>query len=275
MNALHNNIGFIGAGNMATALISGLIKAGYDYSRIYASSPEKDHLRKLEEEFSVNVTEYNKEVFLASSTIVLAVKPNVVINVLEESSEIISENEDLIVSIVAGLEIKSIQAIIGPDKKIIRAMPNTPASLGMSASALTHNNLVDEKDKKEAEKIFSSVGITCWLEEKFFDLYTALIGSGPAYIFYLIEALQESAQKIELSDNLIKNLIIQMIKGSASLAERSEDSPSKLRERVTSPGGVTERALEILNERKVKQHLVEAILEGASRSKNLGKRENG
>ena len=112
-------------------------------------------------------------------------------------------------------------------------MPNTPASLGMSASALTHNNLVDEKDKKEAEKIFSSVGITCWLEEKFFDLYTALIGSGPAYIFYLIEALQESAQKIELSDNLIKNLIIQMIKGSASLAKRSEDSPSKLRERVT------------------------------------------
>ena len=275
MNAVHKNIGFIGAGNMATALISGLIKAGYDCSRIYASSPEKDHLRKLEVEFSVNVTEYNKEVFLASSTIVLAVKPNVVINVLEESSEIISEKEDLIVSIVAGLEIKSIQAIIGPDKKIIRAMPNTPASLGMSASALTHNNLVDEKDKKEAEKIFSSVGITCWLEEKFFDLYTALIGSGPAYIFYLIEALQESAQKIELSDNLIKNLIIQMIKGSASLAERSEDSPSKLRERVTSPGGVTERALEILNERKVKQHLVEAILEGASRSKNLGKRENG
>ena len=274
MNALHNNIGFIGAGNMATALISGLIKAGYDCSRIYASSPEKDHLRKLEEEFSVNVTVYNKEVFLASSTIVLAVKPNVVINVLEESSEIISEKEDLIVSIVAGLEIKSIQAIIGPDKKIIRAMPNTPASLGMSASALTHNNLVDEKDKKEAEKILTSVGITCWLEEKFFDLYTALIGSGPAYIFYLIEALQESAQKIELSDNLIKNLIIQMIKGSASLAERSEDSPSKLREKVTSPGGVTERALEILNERKVKQHLVEAILEGASRSKNLGKREN-
>ena len=176
---------------------------------------------------------------------------------------------------MAGLEIKSIQAMIGPERKIIRAMPNTPASLGMGASAFTHNNLINEKDEKEAEKIFDSVGITCWLEEKFFDLFTALFGSGPAYVFYLIEALQESAQKIELPDNLIKNLIIQMIKGSASLAERSEDSPSELREKVTSPGGVTERALEILNERKVKQHLVEAILEGASRSKHLGGRESG
>jgi len=274
MNAVQK-IGFIGAGNMATALISGLIKAGYDHSSIYASSPEKDHLKKLKKEFSVNVTEYNKEVFLASSIIVLAVKPNVIVNVLEEFSEIISDNECLIISIVAGLEIKSIQAMIGPEKKIIRAMPNTPASLGMGVSALTHNNLINEKDEKEAEKIFDSVGITCWLEEKFFDLFTALFGSGPAYVFYLIEALQESAQKIELPDNLIKNLIIQMIKGSASLAERSEDSPSELREKVTSPGGVTERALEILNERKVKQHLVEAILEGASRSKHLGGRESG
>ena len=94
MNAVQK-IGFIGAGNMATALISGLIKAGYDHSSIYASSPEKDHLKKLKKEFSVNVTEYNKEVFLASSIIVLAVKPNVIVNVLEEFSEIISDNECL------------------------------------------------------------------------------------------------------------------------------------------------------------------------------------
>lgn len=275
MSTGSRNIGFIGAGNMATALISGLIKAGYDNSRIYASSPEEDHLKKLKKEFSVNVSKQNEEVFLAASTIVLAVKPNVIINVLEESSESISKSESLIISIVAGLNIRSIEAKIGPDTKLIRAMPNTPASLGMGVSALAHNHLVGKDDKEMAEEIFDSVGITCWLEEKFFDLYTALISSGPAYIFYIIEALQESAQKLELSDSLAKKLILEMIKGSASLAEKSKDSPSRLREKVTSPGGVTEKALEILTERKVKQHIVEAILAGASRSKDLGGKENG
>ena len=151
-------------------------------------------------------------------------------------------------------------------------MPNTPASLRKGVTALTKNNLIDSEDKKKAEKIFGAVGVTCWLKEDSFDLFTALISSGPAYIFYLIEAFQGAAKELNLEENLTKKLIVEMIKGSATLAGESEDNPSLLREKVTSPGGVTEKALEILNEKRVNQHFVEAILEGASKSKSLGEK---
>ena len=150
-------------------------------------------------------------------------------------------------------------------------MPNTPASLGLGVSALTCNDQIKEEDKRVANSIFDSVGVTCWLEESSFDLYTALIGSGPAYIFYLIEALQEAAQGLNLEDNVAKELVVEMIKGSATLAGVSQDSPSLLREKVTSPGGVTEKALEVLNEKHVSRSIIEAILEATSKSKSLGR----
>ena len=201
---------------------------------------------------------------------VLAVKPNVINSVLKESKFSINKNNNLLISIVAGCTINSIQAEVGKEVKIIRAMPNTPASIGMGVSALTNNHLVTLEDKVRAENIFNSVGISCWLKETSFDLYTALIGSGPAYVFYLIEALQLSAEKLGLDKDLSKTLIIEMITGSAILAKESKLSPSSLRKKVTSPGGVTEKALQILNENKVDKSLIKAILEGENKSKALG-----
>ena len=270
MKSKRTNIGFIGAGNMASALIAGLIGDGFNNSHIFASSPEDDHLERLNKEFLVNVTPKNKEVFDSCLTVVLAVKPNVINSVLKESKFSIDKNNNLLISIVAGCTIDSIEAEVGKKIKIIRAMPNTPASIGMGVSALTNNHLVTLKDKTRAENIFNSVGISCWLKEASFDLYTALIGSGPAYVFYLIEALQLSAEKLGLDKDLSKTLIIEMITGSAVLAKESKLSPSSLRKKVTSPGGVTEKALQILNENKVDKSLIKAILEGENKSKALG-----
>ena len=270
MKSKRTNIGFIGAGNMASALIAGLIGDGFNNSHIFASSPEDDHLVRLNKEFLVNVTPKNKEVFDSCLTVVLAVKPNVINSVLKESKFSIDKNNNLLISIVAGCTIDSIEAEVGKKIKIIRAMPNTPASIGMGVSALTNNHLVTLKDKTRAENIFNSVGISCWLKETSFDLYTALIGSGPAYVFYLIEALQLSAEKLGLDKDLSKTLIIEMITGSAVLAKESKLSPSSLRKKVTSPGGVTEKALQILNENKVDKSLIKAILEGENKSKALG-----
>ena len=270
MKVKEENIGFIGAGNMAGALISGLVNEGYKNSKIFASSPEEEHLEKLSREFSVNVTMKNEDIVEFAPTVVLAIKPNVAITVLKELTESIRRKNTLIVSIVAGLTIDSIEAKVGTETKIIRAMPNTPASVGMGVSALTKNLLANREDQFKAESIFNSVGISCWLKETYFDLYTALIGSGPAYIFYFIEALQDSVKKFDLDDDLSKKLIIEMMKGSTALAGVSKDPPSLLREKVTSPGGVTETALGILKKNNVKQSIVEAILEGTKRSKVLG-----
>ena len=226
MKPIEKNIGFIGAGNMATAIISGLLKDGYKNSQIYASCPEDDHLNKLSSDFAVNVSKKNEDVLSSVSTLVLAVKPNVVETVLEELSSLLSEKKPLLISIVAGFQISSVESKLNCKIKIIRAMPNTPASLGLGVSALTSNDQIKEEDKRVANSIFDSVGVSCWLEESSFDLFTALIGSGPAYIFYLIEALQEAAQGLNLEDNVAKELVVEMIKGSATLAGVSQDSPS-------------------------------------------------
>ena len=272
MNTVTNNIGFIGAGNMATALISGLIESGFENKKIFSSSPEESHLKKLREDFSINVSSKNQVVFQSASTVVFAVKPNVINEVIKEMSGLLLELKPLLISIVAGFQISEIEKEIGSRHKIIRAMPNTPASVGMGVTALTSNDLIVSEDKKKAEAIFGAVGTTCWLAEESFDLFTSLISSGPAYIFYLIEAFIEAAKDLGLKENLTKKLIVEMIKGSATLAGESEDTPSVLRKKVTSPGGVTERALEILKEKKVNEHFIEAILQGAFRSKSLGKK---
>jgi len=240
-----SNIGFIGAGNMATAIISGLIRNKFNNSHVFVSSPEEDHLEKLKGNFSVNVSKDNREVVNSVSTLVLAVKPNVVEAVLDELSTEIPKNDPLLISIVAGYKIASIEDKLDSKLKIVRAMP-------------------------VPESVFGSIGLTCWLEESAFDLFTALIGSGPAYIFYLIEALQEAAKGLNLDESTTKELITEMIKGSSTLANQSEDSLSLLREKVTSPGGVTEKALEILNRKEVGRSIIEAILEASDKSKTLG-----
>lgn len=266
-----NNIGIIGAGNMSNALISGLVKAGYKKSQIYASSPEEDHLKILREKFSVNVTKENEQIIETAETVILAVKPNVSDKVLKSLAKTIIKYKPLLISIVAGLTINSIENEIGMEAKIIRAMPNTPVSIGKGVTALSQNGQIVEQDRAKAEFIFSSVGIFCWLEEKSFDLYTSLIGSGPAYIFLMIEAFQKAAIKLNLDDTLTKQLITEMFIGSATLVKLSDEEPKTLKARVTSPGGVTEAALNLLNSNDFSKLFEEAIKEGENKSLKLSR----
>tara|TARA_B100001179_G_scaffold194818_1_gene152814 strand:- start:719 stop:1567 length:849 start_codon:yes stop_codon:yes gene_type:complete len=271
---IKENIGFIGAGNIASALIQGLLKNGSDRKKIYASSPEQDHLDSLKKLHSVNVTKSNEEVILSCSTIILAVKPSVVRPVLEGNKNILSVNDHLVISVAAGVSINFIESLTNTDHRIVRVMPNTPVSIGMGVSALSCNSSAGGKDKIKAEKIFSSVGEIYWMKERSLDLYTSLIGSGPAYIFYFIEALQKAAVGLDLDEESIKNLITEMIIGSASLAKISKEDPKTLREKVTSPGGVTEKAIKFLNSNKVADVLIQAVKEGENRSIELGEKED-
>ena len=203
-------------------------------------------------------------------TVVIAVKPHIVNSVLNELSELINSEHHLIISIAAGIKINDIQKQLKGDQRIIRAMPNTPASIGKGVTAICANENSSDEDLKTSKGIFESVGVTCLLEEKSLDLYTSLIGSGPAYIFYLVEALMESSKELNFEESEIKNLLLDMIIGSAELAKQSSDSPATLRKKVTSPGGVTERALEVFEEEKLKSIVQKAMKEATERSIELG-----
>ena len=270
----NQNIGFIGAGNIATSLISGLIDDGVNKNDIFSSSPEQADLDNLSDLYSINVTLDNMEIISSCSTIILAVKPQVLKKVLHEIKNAISLKNLLLISVAAGIDINFLQSLTTNQQKIIRAMPNTPVSIGKGVTALCSNASVDSEDKGQAEQIFNSVGSTYWLKEDSFNLYTALIGSGPAYVFYLLESLKKAAKGLGVEENKIENLILEMIIGSAKLARDSKENPESLREKVTSPGGVTEKAIEVLEENKFTQILISAIQAGEKRSSDLGKRGN-
>ena len=269
MKIMEKRVGFIGAGNMASALISGMISAGFKPENIIASSPGKSHLEILSNEFSVKTSNNNELVFKESEVIIFAVKPNVLKDVLDEYQNLACEGKVLI-SVAAGYKISDIEDILSPEEKIIRAMPNTPTSIGSGVTAISLNKNVESCDKQDAENLFSCVGKVVHIEEKEMDLYTALIGSGPAYVFYLIESLLDASSQIKLDEKTKKNMISSMISGSSKLALMSEHSPKKLRENVTSPGGVTQRAIEEFEKNGMKKIIIDAIEAAASKSKELG-----
>ena len=270
MKVLNKVVGFVGAGNMAYSLISGMIKAGLKPDNIIASSPGKTHLNVLSDKFGIKTSKDNKLVFNESEIIIFAVKPNVLKAVLDQYDKNAPTQQALLISVAAGIKIADIEANLSTAQRVIRAMPNTPTSISKGVTALCTNKDATDDDKQNAEELFSSVGEVVHIQEKEMDLYTALIGSGPAYIFYLIEALLESSSKIEIDEKIKKNMISSMIAGSAELALISESSPAQLRKEVTSPGGVTQRAIEEFETNGLKRTILEAIEEASKKSKELG-----
>ncbi len=269
MKVMDKKVGFIGAGNMASALISGMISAGFKPKNIIASSPGKSHLDFLSNKFGVKTSNDNELVFNESEVIIFAVKPNILKTVLEEYKNF-SSKEMLLISVAAGFKILDIEAIFSSEQRVIRAMPNTPASIGSGVTAISLNKNASSDDKQNAEDLFSCVGEVVQIQEKEMDLYTALIGSGPAYVFYLIESLLDSSSEMEMDEETKKKMITSMIAGSLKLALMSENSPEKLRENVTSPGGVTQRAIEEFEKNGIKKTIIKAIKAAANKSKELG-----
>ena len=270
MNNIKETIGFIGAGNMATALISGLINSDQSASKIIASSPEQEHLEKLSKDFGIKTTNNNLEIVDNSDIVILAVKPNIVQAVIDEIKDVATDKDILIISIAAGVKIEKIESQLGSPMRVIRAMPNTPASIMEGVTAICANSNAQSNDIENAKLLFECVGKITHINEKDIDIFTALIGSGPAYVFYLIESLLDSSKNLHLPEQEKKDLLASMISGAANLVLNSDESPNVLRKKVTSPGGVTQTAIEEFETEGLKEILSKSMIAAEKKSIELG-----
>lgn len=265
-------IAFIGAGNMGQSLIGGLIADGYQPGQIWATEPHQDKLDALHKNFGVNVTTDNNTAVAQADIVLLAVKPQVMSEVVKGIAQTMRDKKPLIISIAAGIRIAYIQKWLGEKAAVVRCMPNTPALVGSGATALLASHEVSEEQKELAESILRSVGITLWLDqESQMDIVTALSGSGPAYFFFMMEALQAGAVKLGLSEEVARMLTVQTGLGAAHMALETAETLAELRQKVTSPGGTTEAALKVLESVKLRDGFIDAVQSAKSRSEELAK----
>lgn len=264
------NIAMIGAGNMGNSLIGGLITSGHPAQKIWASDPSEEKLTELHNRWGIHTTTNNSEAIQSAEVVVLAVKPQLLATILTELSPLIQQQKPLVLSIAAGIRESSLQHWLGGSIAIVRAMPNTPALISCGAAALYANAYVTDDERSMAESILRSVGITIWLDDEgLMDTVTALSGSGPAYFFLMMEALQQAAEKLGLPTETARLLTLQTALGAARMAIESGKPLDELRKNVTSPGGTTEKALAILEENKIRDIYERAIHAAKKRSEEL------
>jgi len=266
-------IGFIGAGAMAEALAGGLISAGIPATAIRIADVDSARCADLAQRLGVTPAEDNAAVVRSSEIVVLAVKPNVVATVLSGLGDVAAADRTrpLWISIAAGTPIARIAAELPPDARIVRAMPNTPALVGAGATALCGNTGANAADRAAARALFDSVGIT-WEapEESLLDAVTGLSGSGPAYLFAFIEALTAAGENAGLPADAAAHLAAQTVYGAARLAHTSDDSPARLREKVSSPGGTTLAGLAQLEATGFAASIDAAVAAATARAREIG-----
>lgn len=256
-------IGFIGGGNMASSLLGGLICDNCPASSIWVAEPDAARRDELAKRYEVNTTVDNNELAGAVDVVVLAVKPQMMAEVCRGITETFQAHRPLVLSVAAGIRIGDIDRWLGGDSAVVRTMPNTPALVQSGATALFANDRVNDEQRELAEGIMRAVGLTLWLEqESLMDAVTALSGSGPAYFFLLMEMLQQSGVKLGLPEESARLLAVQTAFGAAKMALESPEDSAALRQRVTSPGGTTERAIGILEQGGIRA-LFEQALTGA------------
>ncbi|UIF90052.1 pyrroline-5-carboxylate reductase [Cupriavidus sp. UYPR2.512] len=263
--------GFVGGGNMATALISGLIEVGVPCQSIRVCAPSIQSRAKLHAKLKVQTTPVIDVALASSDVIVLAIKPQTAQFVLKELCELLGDRQDksLIVSVVAGITLEQLETRLGT-RRLIRAMPNTPSQIGMGMTGLVAAAGVQASDCEIASAIASAVGQILWLnEDALMNAVTALSGSGPAYVFYFIEAMEHAAEQLGLSPEQGKRLAIETFLGSADLARRTRSPIKELRQRVTSPGGTTEAATSLMDKLGVQEAFSSAILAAAAQGQEL------
>ncbi len=241
------SISFIGAGNMTSSLVGGMLSDGWPGNKITIADPNKNQREKITTRYAVHSTDNNIVASNKADIIVLAVKPQIMKEVCQNLASGFQHTQALVISIAAGIRETDINRWLGGDRAIVRCMPNTPALVGSGMSGLFANSAVSEQQQSLAENILRSVGVTLWLnEESMLDSVTALSGSGPAYIFLVIEALQEAGITLGFDESTARLLAIETTFGAAKMALESSSTAKLLRQQVTSPGGTTERALEVL-----------------------------
>ncbi len=268
----NSKIAFIGGGNMARSLIGGMIATGISNQNISVAEPKADLREKLIKNFGVNTLEENASAVMGANVIVLAVKPQILQEVVTPLGSLLTEARPLLISVAAGVTCSSIERWVGGDPALIRVMPNTPALIGAGISALYANNNVSDGQGTLAEKIMAAVGKTVWIEEEtLMDAVTAVSGSGPAYFFYIMQAIHDAAVREGLDTETARLLSLETALGAARLALASTEDPGNLQAQVTSPGGTTEAAIKVLNDSGVRDTLQQAVSAARARGGELAK----
>ena len=263
-------ITFIGGGNMADALIGGLLRKDFPLQDIRVVEINAEARRKLVDKYGVTCFDKPKDAVRAGDVIVFAVKPQ---NLREAASKSgIADNANLAISIAAGVRLANLSKWLKGHTRLVRAMPNTPAMIGEGVTGLyPFSKAVNREDREQTEIILGAVGATVWLtDESQMDAVTAISGSGPAYVFYFIEAVEDAARELGLPVQIAHQLVLNTFTGAAKLASSSPDPVAVLRERVTSKGGTTERALSSMAKDEVKEAIIRAIHAANDRGRELG-----
>src|SRR5262245_5860894 len=267
-------IAFLGGGNMASALIGGMIAKGHDASRISVIELSPAAREKLGARFPVRVTTAPDVAMKGAEVVVLAVKPQDMKRALASlGSEV---RGALVISVAAGVTLETLSRWLGGHRKIVRCMPNTPGLIGAGITGLYASEEVDEKEKKKAEDILRAVGEVVWLaEEKLIDPVTAVSASGPAYVFWFIEQLAAAAVKLGIPREDALKLAKETVLGAAKLAVSSTETPETLRKNVTSKGGTTEAALNVFDQEKLAERFIRAVEAASKRGEEMGKEWGG
>lgn len=269
---LHKKITFIGAGNMATSIISGLSKDGYPSNTICACGPNVDESHPLVQQFAIKNSQDNAASARWAEVIVLGVKPQMMAIVCQALADAgVDFKDKLVISIAAGVSVQRIQSLLGQDTPVIRTMPNTPSLLQQGMSGLFSSTQVNNENKKFATELMQAVGEIIWVdEESMIDAVTATSGSGPAYFFLFMEAMHAKAQKMGFTDEQAKQLVLQTALGSVSMVAQNPDmSIATLRENVTSKGGTTAAALDTFNELGLPETVAKAMQAASDRGAEM------
>lgn len=263
------NVVFIGGGNMADALIGGLLKSGLSAQQLRAVEIDGAARRRLADKYRIECVDEARKALRPGDIVVFAVKPQQ----MKEAARFcgLKDNANLVISIAAGITLATLSRWLGGHARMIRAMPNTPALIGAGVTGLCALPEVSEAEKRQAEMILGAVGSTVWIpEEALMDAVTAVSGSGPAYVFWFMEQLAAAGVSLGLTQEISNKLALDTVLGSAKLAAQSPDSPAVLRERVTSKGGTTEAALKAFEEQKLAGRFLRAVEAARDRGAELG-----
>jgi pyrroline-5-carboxylate reductase len=269
--AINNTIAFLGGGNMAEALIQGLLASGLVRpDHLLVNDVSADRLEHLRKTYGIIIEKSTKEAAARADVLLLCVKPQVMDVVLAKIAPV-ADGQKVVISIAAGVTISRLEKMLTANPRVIRVMPNTPALVLAGASGIAAGSRATEGDLELARQIFGAVGRSVTVEEKLMDAVTGLSGSGPAYVFMIIDALSDAGVKAGLSRPLALELAAQTVYGAAKMVLETKEHPARLRDMVTSPGGTTIEGLHALEKGKLRATLMNAVEAATARSRELGK----
>ncbi len=265
-------IAFIGAGNMASSIIGGLVNDGWPAARIIASNRTTGKLDALQKKFGIKTSTDNHQAVTQADVVVLAVKPQMMQTVLNDLAPSLDSNKHLLISVAAGTTIESLEQWTSSDFAIVRSMPNTPSLLQCGATGLFANANTSESQKQLTNTIFDAIGISEWVaNEALIDSVIAISGSGPAYFFLFMEAMKKTGVELGLDEKTAERLTLQTALGAARMAVESDVDAAELRRRVTSPNGVTEQAINSFQQDGLEDTVTNAMQSAVRRAQEMAK----